>query len=155
MREDFLPHATLYEKNKILICEEKNKKLYLHTKEANFYRVKIDGGVEQGNLNKKCDFILIKEDKKIWIYTELKGSKIGEAYQQILKTFEKYKEKEAINYTAIVLKRCPKMDTSIQNIQIKLKEKGFKELFQKEKNLCLVYVDKDKQKPIKIIKNKI
>lgn len=144
MREEFLKHFELFGKNKILSCEEKSKKLYLHTKEASFYKIKIDGGVIQDSVNKKCDFIIIEKEKEnIWIYVELKGNKLAQAYEQILKTFNQYKGNDTtINYAAIVLSSCPKVTPKIQNIKKKLKDQGFKNLFQKGQIIRLEYLNK-------------
>lgn len=151
MREEFLENSKLYKKNETLCCEEKGKKLYLDTEEASFYRIKIDGGIikKDNNTSKRCDFIVIeKENENIWIYVELKGNKLDEAYKQILETFNKYKENNTINYAAIVSSRCPKEDTGIQNMKKKFKKLGFKELFQKGQQLKLIYLNKNIDNPI-------
>lgn len=152
MREEFKPHSTLYKENQILSCGEKSKKFQLKTQEARFSLVKIDGGVEQDNANTKCDFLAIKTtDDDIWIYIELKGKNIGDAYKQVMATYERYQQANALKYIAIVSSRCPSQDTSIQNLKNKAKKKGFKDIFSKNCILKLAYNKNDFKNPVKQI----
>ncbi|WP_276891190.1 hypothetical protein [Helicobacter japonicus] len=112
--------------------------------------MKIDGGVEQDDINKKCDFLVIKTtNEDIWIYIELKGNKLEDACKQIQATYDKYKQSNALKYIAIVASRFPKGDTSIQDLKESLKKRGVKKIFHKEVTLELTYNRNDFKNPIK------
>ncbi|MCR2066120.1 hypothetical protein CUPS3785_05685 [Campylobacter upsaliensis] len=153
MNEIFKENSKLYKQNQILVCEEKRKKLKLETRERNFYRIKIDEGVSQDNKHKKCDFIILETMKHICIYVELKGKKLKDAFEQIGESYNNYNsffKKDTKRYAVIVFSKCPKQDTSIQNLKTQLREKGFRGIFQKENLIELFYDKNDEKDPIKM-----
>lgn len=168
MREEFREHCKCYKKGQLLVCEENHQELRLETKRASFWKIKIDGGVrKEGSSNKKCDFLIIEEEKeKIWIYVELKGEDLKKAYKQILDTFKLYEEKDKINYAAVVSSsslKIPQEDTKNQNKENKsrkkllkiaafktLKNKGFI-MLRGRKVMKLEYSYENTENPIKKI----
>lgn len=150
MKQDFVAFSKLYNKNQKLVCSEKGKRLELQTNQAEFYKIKIDNGVEQNIINRKCDFLILKaESENIWIYVELKGKRVKVAKEQILSTYERYKEnkpKDSKYYAAIVVSKATqeiqtpkKSKTNIQNLKNELMIEGFKDVFLKEKYILLSY----------------
>lgn len=154
MNEIFKNFTTTYKQNQILICEEKGKKLKLETRETSFNKIKIDKGFQLNSRNKKCDFIILEAIREhICIYVELKGKKLKEAFEQIIQSYDDYNslfKQDAKSYATIVLSKCPKQDTSIQNLKNKLRQKGFAKIFQKENLLELFYDKCDINNPIKL-----
>lgn len=124
MNEIFENFTTTYKQNQILICEEKSKKLKLETRETSFHKIKIDKGFQLNSRNKKCDFIILEAIREhICIYVELKGKKLKEAFEQIIQSYDDYNsffKQDTKSYATIVLSKCPKQDTSIQNLKNKL-----------------------------------
>lgn len=123
MKEELKKYATIYSKE--IVCEENNRKFILHASRSKFYKIKIDGYVEKNTKNKKCDFLIIKEDKEkedIEIFIELKGKKVKDAFNQIIESCKKYTDntKKPKLYAAIVTSQFPSKDTSIQNKQKEL-----------------------------------
>ena len=111
--------------SKEIVCEENHRKFILYANGFGFYKIKIDGDVEINTKNKKCDFLVIKQEKEdIEIFIELKGSDIKKAYEQIITSYKKYsdKSKQPKLYAAIVASKYPSKDSSIQSKQKNLRE---------------------------------
>ncbi|ECP9433512.1 hypothetical protein FU982_09590, partial [Campylobacter jejuni] len=53
-----------------------------------------DGYFNKNDKNKKCDFMLIENNKKIAIYVEPKGKDLVTAYQQILSSANHFEREE-------------------------------------------------------------
>lgn len=107
---------------KKIVCEENKIEFILNANGFEFYKIKIDGDVEKNTKNKKCDFLIIKEDKEkgdIEIFIEFKGKKIKDAYNQIIASYPKYSDsrKNPQLYAAIVTSKCPASDTFRQNVE--------------------------------------
>lgn len=123
MKEELKEYAKTCSKE--IVCKENNRKFILHASCSKFYKIKIDGDVEKNTKNKKCDFLIIKEDKEdIEIFIELKGKKIKDAFNQIKASYKKYSDmyRNPKLYAAIVTSQFPSKDTSIQNKQKELTE---------------------------------
>lgn len=121
MKEELKKYATIYSKE--IVCEENHRKFIIHAGCSEFYKIKIDGYVEKNTKNKKCDFLIIKEDKEkedIEIFIELKGKKVKDAFNQIIESCKKYTDntKKPKLYAAIVTSKCPSNDTFRQHVEI-------------------------------------
>lgn len=108
-------------------CKEHGKEFLLISTQDLFYKVKVDGGLDNSQ-ESKCDYLIIKaSDDSIWLYVELKGKDIKKAFEQIEATHNKYKD--IINqtrkfYGAIVASRvAPKTTTKQQILISKMKNK--------------------------------
>lgn len=108
-------------------CKEQGKEFLLISTQDLFYKVKVDGGLDNSQ-ESKCDYLIIKaSDDSIWLYVELKGKDIKKAFEQIEATHNKYKD--IINqtrkfYGAIVASRvAPKTTTKQQILISKMKNK--------------------------------
>ena len=104
MKEELKEYATICSEE--IVCKENNRKFILHASCSKFYKIKIDGYVEKNTKNKKCDFLIIKEDNEdIEIFIELKGKKVKYAFNQIIASCEKYTDntKKPKLYAAIVV----------------------------------------------------
>ena len=135
-------HAEIYSKE--IVCEENHRKFILHANGFKFYKIKIDSDVEINTENKKCDFLVIKQEKEdIEIFIELKGKKIKYAFNQIIESYQKYsnKSKNPKLYAAIVTSenRKPNKDTLIQNKKKELAKIFKSNIFVKNNNLEVKY----------------
>lgn len=105
-----------YKNKQTIVCEEGQSKFTLLIScEAFVYKVKLDNGYFSNNDgNKKCDFMLIEDNKEVAIYIELKGKELAIAYQQILSSAN-YFEKE--KYYKINKKYCCVVNSKINAIE--------------------------------------
>ncbi|EGF1228631.1 hypothetical protein IB030_000090 [Campylobacter jejuni] len=104
-----------YKNKQTIVCEEKQSKftLLIYCK-ASVYKVKLDNGYFSNNVdNKKCDFMLIENNKEIAIYIELKGKNLATAYKQILSSANHFEREE--NYK-INKKYCCVVNSKINAI---------------------------------------
>ncbi|EPI3301443.1 hypothetical protein ACS5VQ_001416, partial [Campylobacter jejuni] len=97
------------------VCEEKQSRFVLLIScEAFIYKIKLDDGYfNKNDKNKKCDFMLIENNKKIAIYVEPKGKDLVTAYQQILSSANHFEREE--NYK-INKKYCCVVNSKINAI---------------------------------------
>ncbi|HDZ5018445.1 TPA: hypothetical protein RTG91_001269 [Campylobacter jejuni] len=104
-----------YENKQTIVCEEKQSKFALLIYcEAFVYKVKLDNGYFSNNVgNRKCDFMLIENNKEIAIYVELKGKDLATAYKQILSSANHLEREE--NYK-INKKYCCVVNSKINAI---------------------------------------
>lgn len=142
MRQEFIQHSEI-SSNKIIECKEKGSTFYLHTGNASFAKVKIDGGVVAKNTSElRCDYLIIKQEiEDIEIFVELKGNKITKATKQLIASYDKYANKQPNikHYACIVSSRYPQEDTSMQKAKTKLMEKFRQKPYIKNEKLEVKY----------------
>lgn len=125
----------------IITCVDKGKtaKVSLKTNNESFYLANIDD--KKDNINKKCDYVLVKQNEDLWVLIELKGTKISLARKQIESTYEMIKDfcKDKKRYVAISGKiQLPSAE--INKLKILLIEKyKFKHIFIKSGEIKLEY----------------
>lgn len=114
-------------------------KISLKTNNISFYKEKIDDGKD--NINKKCDYLLIKKEQDIWMFIELKGTKIADAEKQIDNTYNNLKDtcKDKIRYIAIS-GRIQLPSIKIDILKEKYIKQGFKKPFIKSGKIELEYI---------------
>ena len=80
------------EKQKIIVSREKKKSHVAVNKDENLVRqFRVDGYVITENI-KKCDYLVINDDKLTAYFIELKGTDINGAIEQLKQTVELLKE---------------------------------------------------------------
>lgn len=130
MRQEFIQHSEI--SNDKIICKEKGRTFHLHTGNASFAKVKIDGGVVTKNTSElRCDYLIIKQKiEDIEIFVELKGNDIKYAYKQIIASYNNYasKSENIKHYAVIVASYIPKTPTTLQKIKSEFKKKQIESL---------------------------
>lgn len=141
MRQEFIQYSKI--SNDEIICKEKGRTFHLHTNNASFAKVKIDGGVVAENTSElRCDYLIIKQKTEdIEIFVELKGNKITKAMEQLIASYDKYANKrpKTKHYACIVSSRYPQKDTSIQIAEAKLMKKFRQKPYIKNEKLEVKY----------------
>ncbi|MDC9622830.1 hypothetical protein PSI22_14575 [Xenorhabdus sp. XENO-7] len=103
----------------ISLSENRSNIIIFNKERLNLYEIKIDDGYINNRLEKKCDYLVIREHDKKEIYIELKGSDVKRAMEQIYNTVELLNLNPLDNKKAfIIATRVPKIDSSTQ-IQMK------------------------------------
>ena len=122
--------------HQVLTCEENKRVFKLHTNGFEFIKKRIDNG--ECNRGRTCDYLITKETQDIQIIIELKGSRIKDAFEQLISSYEQHKIANSKAFSAIVSSRFPQRDTSILVLQNQAR-KYFQELFIKNKILETKY----------------
>lgn len=109
-----------------IVCEEKKSKItFLNPNKIEIQKITVDGCQITDHNKPKCDYLLIHNETEKEYYIELKGHDIKRGLEQIEATIprlSKSPEKQD-KICFIISVRCPKVDTEIQNISKRLRNK--------------------------------
>ena len=126
------PERSLCKKRQKIIVSEENRMKHIanNPNACNVRQYKIDGDVITGTETKRCDYLVLNDDKKVAYFIELKRPcRINEAIDQIQATIEKLKPELPgyICHGRIVcnaVHRVPPSKTIDRIMKYKVKHKG-------------------------------